>query len=80
MLISPVKKKKFQLLLVNLLPNHHAMDNEQSSPGKGTINISEANDVAYWVEKLDITKVRLKAAVNAVGPAVKDVEVYLKKK
>lgn len=56
------------------------MDNEQSSPGKGTINISEANDVAYWVEKLDITKVRLKAAVNAVGPAVKDVEVYLKKK
>ncbi|MDB5090708.1 MAG: hypothetical protein JWR09_4702 [Mucilaginibacter sp.] len=58
------------------------MDNDQktASPGKGTINISEANDVAYWVEKLDITKVRLKAAVNAVGPAVKDVEAYLNKK
>ena len=58
------------------------MDNDQktASSGKGTINISEANDVAYWIEKLDITKVQLKAAVNAVGPAVKDVEAYLNKK
>jgi len=37
-------------------------------------------EVAYWTEKLDVTKVRLKAAVNAVGNATKDVEAYLKKK
>jgi hypothetical protein len=55
------------------------MENKQqaTSPAKGVINTSE---IDYWTEKLDVTKVRLKAAVNAVGPAVKDVEAYLKKK
>jgi hypothetical protein len=44
------------------------------------INIGEATELAYWTEKFDTTKVRLKAAINAVGPVVKDVEAYLKKK
>ncbi|HEY4327520.1 MAG TPA: DUF3606 domain-containing protein [Mucilaginibacter sp.] len=58
------------------------MENKQqdTSPAKGSINVSKAKEIAYWAEKLDVTKARLKAAVNAVGPVAKDVEAYLKKK
>jgi hypothetical protein len=51
-----------------------------SSPVKEQINVNDPNAIAFWTEKLDVTKVKLKAAVNAAGPAVKDVEAYLKKK
>ncbi|HEY8931223.1 MAG TPA: DUF3606 domain-containing protein [Mucilaginibacter sp.] len=50
------------------------------SPAKSQINMENRQEVAYWTEKLDVTKVRLKAAVNAVGNATRDVEAYLKKK
>ncbi|QKJ30307.1 DUF3606 domain-containing protein [Mucilaginibacter mali] len=58
------------------------MENKQEPPnaGKHTISLSDASEAAYWTEKFDTTKVRLKAAVNAVGPVAKDVEAYLKKK
>jgi hypothetical protein len=55
------------------------MNHEIKPTNADTINIGDKNDVDYWIEKFDVTKVRLKAAVNAVGPAVKDVAVYLKK-
>lgn len=45
----------------------------------GNINISDKQEVDYWTEKFDVTRVRLKAAINAVGPVVKDVTSYLKK-
>jgi hypothetical protein len=47
---------------------------------KQMININEASEIAYWTEKFDTTKVKLKAAINAAGPVIKDVESYLKKK
>lgn len=50
------------------------------SPDRERINISERSETDFWTEKLGITKVKLKAAVNAVGPAAKDVEAWLKKK
>jgi hypothetical protein len=44
------------------------------------IDLSQKKSVEYWTARFDVTKVKLKAAVNAVGPAVKDVETWLKKK
>jgi hypothetical protein len=58
------------------------MDNNQKTNDliKGQINISEANELRDWSDKLNVTKVKLKAAINAVGPMVKDVEAYLNRK
>lgn len=50
------------------------------SPEKDRINVNEKHELLYWSDKFDITKVKLKAAVNAVGSLAQDVEVYLKKK
>jgi hypothetical protein len=58
------------------------MDNQHQTAkaGKARINVLEDNELRAWSDKLDVTKVKLKAAVNAVGPFVKDVEAYLRKK
>jgi len=50
--------------------------------GSGTtqvINMDEDEDLRAWADKFDVTKAKLKAAVNAVGNSPKDVESYLKK-
>lgn len=44
------------------------------------INVSDRIEADFWTEKLGVTRVQLKAAVNAVGPSAKAVEAYLKKK
>ena len=61
---------------------HQPMDNkkETGSPGRERIDINEKDEVDYWTEKFGITKVKLKAAVNAVGDTSRAVEAYLKKK
>ncbi|MDB5156160.1 MAG: hypothetical protein JWR50_867 [Mucilaginibacter sp.] len=51
-----------------------------AAPEKNTININKPDEVTFWTDRFDTTKVKLKAAINAVGPAVKDVEAYLNKK
>jgi hypothetical protein len=58
------------------------MDNKNtgSNTDKDKINVNEDNELRKWTEKFDVTKVKLKAAINAVGTSVKDVEAYLKKK
>jgi len=48
-------------------------------PDQVIINITDRNGVEFWTDKFDITTVQLKAAINAVGGAVKDVEMYLKR-
>ena len=51
--------------------------------GSGTtqvINMDDDKDLRAWADKFDVTKAKLKAAVNAVGNSPKDVESYLKKK
>jgi hypothetical protein len=49
-------------------------------PDPDRINVNEQEELTAWSDKFDVTKVRLKAAVNAVGPSVKDVAAYLIKK
>ena len=43
------------------------------------INMDDDEDLRVWADKFDVTKAKLKAAVNAVGNSPKDVESYLKK-
>lgn len=43
------------------------------------INMNDDKDLRAWADKFDVTKAKLKAAVNAVGNSPKDVESYLKK-
>ena len=57
-----------------------ANPNQTGTVDQNRINVLDPFEVNYWTEKLDITKVKLKAAVNAAGPLVKDVETYLNKK
>jgi len=58
------------------------MDNQQkaSSPNKDNINIDDAAELRHWSDKLNVTKVKLKAAINAAGPSAKAVEAYLNRK
>ena len=44
------------------------------------INIHEPWEVSYWTKKFGVTAERLKAAVAAVGPMVKDVEKHLQRR
>lgn len=43
------------------------------------ININQVHEVAYWTKKWGISEAKLKEAVAAVGPMVKDVQKYLGK-
>jgi len=58
------------------------MDNQQPaiSPDKDKINTSNDAALAILADKLNVTKVKLKAAINAVGPSAKAVEAYLNRK
>lgn len=56
-----------------------ANPNQNGKADRSRINVLDAFELNYWTEKLDVTKVKLKAAVNAVGPLAKDVEAYLQK-
>ncbi|MBD1364539.1 DUF3606 domain-containing protein [Mucilaginibacter sp. ZT4R22] len=47
---------------------------------KDEIDINKKDEVEYWTAKFNISKVQLKAAVNAAGTRTDNVEAYLKKK
>jgi len=54
---------------------------DKSKTGKADdsrINVNEAYELQYWSEKLNVSKDRLKEAVQAVGTAVEAVRKYLK--
>jgi hypothetical protein len=58
------------------------MDNK-SKKGKSDdsrININESYELQYWSEKLNVTRDRLKEAINATGSNADDVARYLKQK
>ena len=58
------------------------MDNKTKT-GKGDdtrINVNQTYEVQYWSEKFSVSREKLRAAVEAVGPAVSEVEKYLKNK
>jgi hypothetical protein len=48
------------------------------SPDDSKINKNQDQELREWADKFAVTKVRLKAAINAVGDPVKDLEAYLK--
>jgi hypothetical protein len=58
------------------------MDNQQKagSPDKDKLNATEEVKLREWSDKLNVTKVQLRAAINAVGPSAKAVEAYLNRK
>lgn len=43
------------------------------------INVNQPHEVRYWTGKWGITETTLRAAINAVGVMVKDVETWLKR-
>ena len=57
------------------------MDSKKNigSPDRDRININEDYELQYWSEKFGISREDLKAAVEAAGTQVKDVEEYLNK-
>lgn len=57
------------------------MDSKKStgSADRERINVNEDYELRDWSKKFGVTHDELRAAVKAVGPMVKDVEVYLKK-
>lgn len=56
------------------------MEAKKTSGNPAEINVQDRTETDYWTEKLGVTRVKLKAAVNAAGPSAKAVEAYLKKK
>lgn len=42
------------------------------------IDLQDPQALAHWAKKLDATQEQLREAVQAVGPLVADVEMYLK--
>jgi hypothetical protein len=55
-------------------------NSEKEKQKENLINIAETDQVEYWTNKLNITKVQLKAAINAVGNVAEKVEIYIKKR
>jgi hypothetical protein len=43
------------------------------------INVNQDHEVTYWTKELGVTAEKLREAVKAVGPMVKDVRKYLDK-
>jgi len=43
------------------------------------INVNEAYELQYWSEKFNVSRDRLKEAVEAVGTSVEAVREYLQK-
>jgi hypothetical protein len=71
---------KYKACLINtvvtiMMQNEKNMDMTNA----GFIDVGDETALRAWVDKFDITKAKLKAAVNAVGPFAKNVERYLKK-
>lgn len=58
------------------------MDNQRPVSGidKDKINNNDDAELRAWADRLNVTKVQLKAAVNAVGSSAKPVEAYLNRK
>lgn len=56
------------------------MADDLSKTGKGDdsrINVNQTHEITYWTKALNTSPERLKKAVAAVGPMVKDVRKWL---
>lgn len=58
------------------------MPDDKNKTGKQDdirINVNQAHEVAYWTKELGVSAEKLREAVAAVGPMVKDVKKHLGK-
>lgn len=58
------------------------MPDDKSKTGKQDdirINVNQEHEVTYWTKTFEITEAKLREAVGAVGPMVKDVKKHLGK-
>jgi hypothetical protein len=58
------------------------MSDDKSKTGKQDdirINVNQVHEVTYWTKTFEVTEAKLREAVAAVGPMVKDVRKYLGK-
>jgi hypothetical protein len=58
------------------------MPDDKSKTGKQDdirINVNQVHEVTYWTKTFEVTEEKLREAVAAVGPMVKDVRKYLGK-
>ena len=58
------------------------MSDDKRKPGRpdrDRINVNEDYELRDWSKKLGVSKEQLAAAVNRVGPMIRDVEVELKR-
>ena len=56
------------------------MADDRTKTGKADdarINVEEAHELPYWSQKFGVTRDELRAAVDSVGPMVKDVQRIL---
>ena len=56
------------------------MTDHRSKIGKGDdtrINVGQTHEINYWTKQLNTSPDKLKKAVEAVGPMVKDVKKWL---
>jgi hypothetical protein len=58
------------------------MDKELGNAGirQDKINPAVNTELNEWAEKFGVTKVKLKAAINAAGPLITDIENYLRRR
>jgi len=57
------------------------MDNKEKTGriDDSRINVNESYELQYWSEKFNVSRDRLREAVEAVGPMVEKVREYLSK-
>jgi len=53
---------------------------KQGPQDHGRVNVHEDAEVEYWTVHFGITKEKLREAVQKTGNAVRDIELFLKKK
>jgi hypothetical protein len=53
--------------------------NSAGNDNEAIINVDEQHDLQTWTNELDVAEEKLRQAIAAVGPLVKDVKRYLQK-
>lgn len=50
---------------------------QTGKPDDARINVEQEHELDYWSEKLGVSRERLRQAVQAAGPMVRDVQRHL---
>ncbi len=55
------------------------MEDMKSDDNDKRINVTNENEIIHWSKEYGVSEVRIRAAIQAVGTKVEDVQAYLKK-